>query len=108
MPEHGDEQAVWILRVDVDVGDHLAVEEAEMRPGRAGIGRLVEAVAGREVRPNDSSTRPDVNDVRIRRRDGDRADRAGRLTVEERLPGRAVVRRAPHAAVIETDVCDVG
>ena len=51
--------------------------------------------------------RADVDDVRIRRRDGDGADRAGRLVVEERHPVGAVVGRAPDAAVVEADVEDV-
>ena len=46
----------------------------------------------------------DVDDVRVRRRDGDRADRARRLVVEERHPRRPVVGRAPHAAVVEAGV----
>ena len=40
----------------------------------------------------------------IGRRDGDRADRAGRLVVEDRRPGAAVVGRLPDAAVDDADV----
>ncbi len=81
--------------------------QAEMRPRLAGVGRLVDAVAGREVGPDDAAAGADVDDVRIGRRDGDRADRSGRLAIEERLPVRAVVGRAPDAAVVEADVEDV-
>jgi len=50
----------------------------------------------------------DVENVGRRGRDGDRADRAGRFVVEERLPVVAVVARAPQAAVIEADVKNGG
>ena len=51
--------------------------------------------------------RADVDDVRIRGRDGDRADRAGALVVEQRMPGRAVIGGAPDAAIVEADVSHV-
>ena len=41
----------------------------------------------------------DVDDVRIGRRDGDRADRLRRLVVEDRVPRAAVVVDLPDAAV---------
>ena len=107
MAEHRDEEPVRILRIDVDLRDHLALAQTEMRPRLAGVGRLVHAVARREIGANDARARADVDDVRIGRRDGDRADRSGRLLVEQRLPVRAVVGRAPHAAVVEADVDDV-
>ena len=44
-----------------------------------------------------------IDDVRIGRRDRDRADRTRRLIVEDRHPGSAVVGRLPHAAVVEAD-----
>ena len=50
MAEHGDEQPVGVPRVDHDLRDLLAVAQAEMRPGLAGVGRLVDAVAGRRGR----------------------------------------------------------
>ena len=51
---------------------------------------------------------PDINDVRIGRRDGDRADRSRRLVVEDRHPRAAAVGRLPHAAVHGADVEHVG
>src|SRR5262249_48220313 len=51
---------------------------------------------------------PDVDDVRVRWRDGDGADRSRRLIVEERYPVGTVVRRAPDAAIVEAGVEDVG
>src|SRR5258705_12507861 len=75
-----------------------------MRPCATGVVRSVHPVAGREIGANDPGAGTDVDDVGRRGCDGDRADRAGRFAVEERLPVVAVVARAPQAAVIETDV----
>src|SRR6266508_6762748 len=75
-----------------------------MRPGVTGIVGPVHAVAGREIGADDAGAGTDVDDVGCRGRDGDRADRAGRFVVEERLPVVAVVGRTPDAAVVESDV----
>ncbi len=107
MPQHRDEQPVGILRIDGDIGDHLAVAQSEVRPGLAGVGRLVHPVARRQVGPDDARPAADVDDVRVRRGDGDRADRARRLLVEERHPRGAVIGGAPDAAIVEADVEDV-
>ena len=82
-----------IARVDGDLRDLLAVAQAEMRPGLAGVGGFVDAVADREIGTLQSLAAADVDDVRIGRRDGDRADGSGRLIVEDRIPGAAVVGR---------------
>ena len=82
--------------------------EAEVRPGLAGVGGLVHAVAHGEVGPDDSRAGADVDDVGVRRRHRDGANRAGGLVVEERRPGGAVVGGAPDAAVVEADVEHVG
>ena len=108
MAEHGDEETVRILRVDDDLRNLLAVAKTEVRPGLARVGRFVDAVAGRQIRPLQPFPAADVNDVRIRRGHRQRADRSRRLIVEDRVPGDAVVGRLPHAAVGGGDVEDVG
>src|SRR5581483_1699789 len=75
-----------------------------MGPGPPGVARLVDTVADGQIGTNDSGAGPDIDDVRIGRCDGDRANRARRLIVEYRLPRRTVVGGAPQAAVIESDV----
>ena len=45
--------------------------------------------------------------LRVGRRDGERADGAGRLVVEDRLPGAAGIGGLPDAAVVDADVEDV-
>src|SRR5262245_52626972 len=107
MPERRDEEAIRVVRVDIDHRDHLTLAKAEMRPGLAGVGGFVDAVAGREIGANDSGTGADVDDVRIGWRDGNGADRAGGLAVEDRFPVRAIICRAPHTAVVESGVDDV-
>src|SRR5579863_7093614 len=45
-----------------------------------------------------------VNNVVIRRSDGDGADRLTGLLVEDRRPGAAVVVRPPHPAIYRADI----
>jgi len=104
MAERGDEQAIGICWIDIDVGDHLAVAEPEVRPRFSRIGGLVDAVAGGEIGSNDSRAAAYIDDVRIGRGDCDCADRSRRLIVEEREPVGAEVGRAPDSAVVEGDV----
>jgi hypothetical protein len=88
--EGGDEELVGIFGVDFDVGDHLEVAEAEMDPGFAGVGGLLNAVAGGEVGADDACAGADIDDVGVGGGDGDGADGAGGLVVEE-FPGGAEV-----------------
>ena len=106
--EDRGEDATGVPRVDDDLRDLLAVAQAEMGPGAAGVGRLVDAIADGEVGPLQALARSDIDDVGIRRRDGDRPDGAGRLVVKDGAPDPAVVGRLPHAAVADADVEDVG
>ena len=88
--------------------NHLALRQSDVRPRLAGIGGLVQPVAHCKVRSNDSGAGADVNDVRIARCHGNRADGPRGLLVEDRLPVRAVVGGAPDTAVIEAGVSNVG
>jgi hypothetical protein len=103
MAERGDEQPVRILRVDVDHRDHLRVVETEMRPGLSGVGRLVDAVADGEVRPNDAGSRTDIDDVRIRRRDA-MAPIEPSAGYRRAAATSSRSRRPPNAAVVEADI----
>ena len=99
MSGHRDQQVIGVARIDRDLRDLLAVAQAEMRPGFARVGRFVDAVADREIGAMQSFAAPDVNDVRIRNRNRQRADRAGRLIIENRLPGAPVIGRLENAAI---------
>src|SRR5207237_7211145 len=102
--ERRDEEAIGIARVDVNHRDHLRVAQPEMSPCPPRVGRLVDTVADGEIGPNDAGAGPDVDDVAIGGRDGNGANRSGRLIVEDRLPRRTVVGGAPYAAVVEPDI----
>src|ERR1019366_10303776 len=78
--------------------------QAQVRPVLATVGRLVDAVTNGQVGSDDPGPGPDVDDVGIARRDGDRTDRASGGLVEERFPIGTVVCRSPHTAVVEPDV----
>ena len=106
--EHGDEELVGIARIDGDLRDLLAVAQAEMRPRLAGVGGFVDAVAGGEIGTLQSFAAAGVDDVGIGGRDGERADGAGGLVVEDGVPGAAVIGGLPDAAVAHADVEDVG
>ena len=99
------EEPVRIAGVDDDQRNQLRVAKPEVRPRPTGVRRPVDAVANREVGPAETRA-SHVNNVRIRRRDRHRADRAGRLIVEERRPRRpeSVARHTPP---LSPDVEDV-
>lgn len=66
-----------------------------------GVGRLEDAVAGIEVAADIGLAGADVDDVWIRWRDGDRADRRGDardLAVGDVRPTQAIVGALPNAA----------
>jgi hypothetical protein len=106
--EDRHEEPLLVLRVHDDLRDLLAVAEAEVGPGPPAVPRAVDPVAGREVGPLHALPAADVDDVGVGGGDGDRADRAGGLVVEDRLPRPAVVGRLPDAAVHDADVEEAG
>jgi hypothetical protein len=73
-----------------------------VRPRLAGVGRLVDAVARHDVAADARLAHADVDEVRVRLRDGDRADRrALDLTVGDRRqfsPASVVFHRPPPTA----------
>ena len=81
----------------------LGVFQADIGPVLAAVGGFVNAVADRNAiaHPGFAGANPD--DFRVRRIDGDRADRLHRLAVENRLEGRAAIHRLPYAAAGRAD-----
>jgi hypothetical protein len=108
MAEHGGEHFVRIARINGQRRNLLSVDQAEMRPGFAGVGRFINAVAHREVGAMQSLAAAHINNVWVGRRDRDGADRLRGLVVEDRVPGAAVVVRFPNAAVHLADVEHIG
>ncbi len=108
MAEDGDKESIRITRIDRDLRDLLAIAEAEVGPGFAGVAGFVDAIADGEVGAMQAFTRAGVDDVGIGWSDGERADGAGGLVVEDGDPGAAVVVGLEDSAVDLRDVEDVG
>ena len=74
----------------------------------AGVGRLVDAVAGHDVAADARLARADEHDVRVALRHRDGADRgAGDLPVGDRRPRLAAIGRLPESASGRAEVADV-
>ncbi len=63
MPEHGHEQPVRISWIDGDLWNLLAIAQAKMRPGFAGVDGFVDAIADGKVGPLQAFAASDVNNV---------------------------------------------
>ena len=74
------------------------LRQADVRPGVAAVGGLVDAIADRDRVPHPRLARAHPDRLRVGRVEGDGADRLHRLLVEHRPEGRPTVERAPHAA----------
>ena len=94
----GYEDGVRIARVDYDFRDVLGVGEADVLPGGAGIGALVNAVAIADgaLRLVFAGAEPD--DVGVLGVDGDAAEGVGTALIEDGLKGDAAVGGLPKAA----------
>ena len=108
MTDRRDEHDIGILWIDGHPTDLPRVVETDVGPVLAGIGGLIHPVAVRDLRPHVAFTGADVDDVRIRIRDGDGANRRHRLRIEDRQPGPPRVRRLPDAAADRAHVERVG
>jgi len=105
----GDEEAVWILRIDENRRDLLGVAKVlHVRPGFTRVGGFIDSVAGGEIRALQSFAAADINNVRIGRGDGESADGAGGLIVENGIPGVAKSVVFPDAAVDGGHVKHIG
>ena len=103
-----DEHGVGVARIDDDARDVSRVVEPDVRPVLTRVGRAIHAVAVRPVLAQVGLAAADVDHVRIGRCDRDRADRRDvRLPVGDVRPGRAAVRRLPHAAVHGAEVEEI-
>ncbi len=101
----GDVDEVGVGGVDADAGDLLGGGEAPVRPGAAGVGRAVDAVAGGDVAADGRLAHAGVDDVGVGAGDGDGAHGAGlEEAVGDRVPGGAAVGGLPHAAAGAAEV----
>ena len=104
MTLRGDEDDVGVGGIDGDCADLLGVAQAEVGPGLARVGGLVDAVAGGEVGAGEAFAAADVDDVGIGGSDGDGADGAGGFVVPEAVPGLAGVGGLEDASAYSADV----
>src|SRR5581483_5811398 len=96
---------IGIGGIDAQPRDHLRVLQADVCPGLAAVGRLVDAVALDGVAAQLGFAGADVHNVGIRFGDGDGADgRARDLAISDRTPGGAAIRGLPQAAAGSAEV----
>src|SRR6185295_1449656 len=107
MSESGDVDEIRIARIDEDRADLLCVAQSEMSPRLAAVSRFINAVAGGEIGPLESFATADVDCVRVRRCDCERADRTRWLIIKDRFPRVAVIVRLPNAAVVHSYIEDI-
>src|SRR6266852_463022 len=98
MSECGNEDEVGIMIIDKDFGDVLAIAQADIRPRFAAIDGFVKAVAIGNIVSQALLARADIEHVRIRWSDRDRADGGDGLSVEDGCPGRAAVDGFPNTS----------
>ena len=105
----GDQHHIGVARIDHDARDVPGVVEPRVRPGPAGVGGLPHAVAERCVLARGGLAGADVDDVRVRGRYRDGANRPERArAVEDRRPHVAAVGGLPHPAQGGADVVGFG
>jgi len=105
--ERAGEDDVGVLRVDDHARDAAGPIEAHARPRFAGVGRLVDAIADRDVASDECLAGAGPDRVRIAGRNRQRANRLDVLIVEDRIPVGAGVAGFPDAARGRADVEDV-
>ena len=81
-----------IRRMHDDARDASRVLESRACPRLSRVGGLEHPPAGRDVAAREGFARARVDDVRIARRNGERADGRHRLRIEDRRPVHAAVR----------------
>ncbi len=108
MAERGDKDDVGVGRMDGDAPDVMGVGQPQVSPGRARVHRLEDAKAGERTPSQQLLAGSHIQHVRVRGRHRDVTNRAGRLVVEDRRPGHAVIDRLPHRSGSEAGVDDAG
>src|SRR5581483_6037511 len=99
VPQGGDVGNVGVFRMHAHAADEAGIGQAKVRPGLAGIGGTVDAVAVGDVAADAGLSHAGIDDVRVRLGDGDGADGGGaHEAVGDVLPVGAAVGGLPHAA----------
>src|SRR5215471_5058298 len=105
MPEGGHIDEVGIGGMDTDAADVAACLKTAVRPGDAGVGRAVDAVTVGDVGANAALAHPGIDDVGVRRGDGQRTHRC---SLEEAVghvpPAQTSIDRLPDAPARRAEV----
>jgi hypothetical protein len=105
MAEGGDVDDVRIARVDADLRDRVRLGEPNVRPGLAGVDRLVDAIPLHDVPADAGLAHAGVDDVGVGLRDRQRADGAGaKLAVGDGIPGGPAVEGLPDTPTHRAEV----
>ena len=109
LPLYADVGNIAILRVNLDARYLARVRQADVGPGVAGVGRLVDTVAvTRRHAANRFFTRPYINDVGIGLGDRDGADRANiKVLVRDVFPTASCVFGLPDATACGAHVIEL-
>ena len=99
-----DKDDIVVARVDDDAVDEPGVAEAEVGEGLAAVSRLVDAVAPRHALTIARFAGADPDEIRVRLRDRDVANRERALILHQGFERGAVVDGFPQAAVRRPDV----
>ena len=89
---------VGVFRMNANAPDVPRLFQTKMSPRLARVGAAVDAVPPRGALAVVLLARPGPEDVRVRGGDGEVAEGAHRLPLEDRLPRRPLVRRLPQPA----------
>ena len=95
-PKGSDEHALGIGGIEHDFSDMPRINETLVRPRLACIDRLVHTVAETRALSIVGLAGADPNDLRVRRRNHNIANRGRRVLVEDGCPRRAVIDRFPQ------------
>jgi hypothetical protein len=104
MPESAHINDIRILRIDGNPANVPGVIESDVMPGRAAVGRFINAVAERETGTNVALAGSRINRLRIGGSHGQRPDRCYRLSIENRSPHRSGIGRLPNSAIDRAEI----
>ena len=107
MAERSDVDMIGVVRMDADLANLSRIAKADVLPRLPRIRRAVDAVTGGDIASGAGRSRPNVDDVRIRRSDRNRAHRAhAEKTIRHVGPVIAGVRRLENTASCAAKIVD--
>lgn len=108
MAQRRDVHHIRILRIHKNPADDVRLAEADKRPALAAIGGLIHTLAGQHSISRSGIACANINNLRIRGRDGHCADIVAlEIFVGDVLPAVAVVITLPHAAARRAHVKNI-